>query len=983
MPLSDTADNEETTPKTKKPSTPRRAPAVRRAYNATPRKASASKAGTPKSAPAGANQSVKKPQSTALNDFLLGRPSRTRPRRKSAEVAQVEVKKGAVNSLKPPKPINERVKQWQKEASAAVKDGVISEAGTEPEEAFVDVDGQSVTEEDRRRVKFRKPSRSTPDQRKSGDKPVPQSADVEVISPKKRIVSDDHWMVKKDRKTSPATSAGAEHHYSSGTKLPKDFVRLNSLNPPLEKKMSDWKKRFVEDEKPILDDSKARSAADTTKTRCLSSQDAVEERVIRKEDRIFEWAEHVACEDHSGLPMARKGGQQLGDGSGKRGNAGSPVKEYRLPEEYLHLSLGDKREACSGTGKGGHANAESPKMDKTIDIGDHSLHPTPTRLRKTRKGRRSSDSPESLAEIPVGYSAFSVLGGPTDRLAPTSKSPKPHRQSSLSIVPKVLKKVVTEGLKVVHEPVDLPRTGVNQPPSIESWLNGTPDPFVDEDVSSEVIRSTMLLDSTGSTDVRRDGKIPRKKVALTPRTQEASKAKDLADAFNNERYDNRAHSDPDGSDQHGRGGTTSNPGAEPSDLASTLRRSPARRTPVSAQSSLQRSCHVQSDEKLPDRRDWTSEGHASSPSAKTSLERNDKSFEGPATLPEAKTPLSVSPDNRRHGGLPRSPAMYNIAKSTRTHHDSGSPRRGVSAGGNSHRLSTIPSVEMFDAPANLETASELTQTTASRTTTTQQSSITSVTSLRSCVKDRKPSVSQTSIHRSGTKRRLTKHSDLLSVLSLPDASAPGRNRSLVSARSVRTNRTRLENATIPNLLRELCDDETKYKRELKTLVDGVIPVLLNCVLTKSDAAVAAGLFDPTLSGTMDASVTKPIVDMGVALEHLKSTHRAIPMDSAEALVQWALGAYQLYEEYLVAWRMGFQDVIVNLAPATKNELVNDSLSVDEMPVNGNGDVLNENGERVDVAFLLKRPLVRIKYLSKTLKVSRQADVLMWLKTNRE
>ena len=33
-----------------------------------------------------------------------------------------------------------------------------------------------------------------------------------------------------------------------------------------------------------------------------------------------------------------------------------------------------------------------------------------------------------------------------------------------------------------------------------------------------------------------------------------------------------------------------------------------------------------------------------------------------------------------------------------------------------------------------------------------------------------------------------------------------------------------------------------------------------------------------------------------------------------------------------------------------------------------GDVLNENGERVDVAFLLKRPLVRVKYLAKVMKV---------------
>ncbi|THW68060.1 hypothetical protein D6D20_00106 [Aureobasidium pullulans] len=211
---------------------------------------------------------------------------------------------------------------------------------------------------------------------------------------------------------------------------------------------------------------------------------------------------------------------------------------------------------------------------------------------------------------------------------------------------------------------------------------------------------------------------------------------------------------------------------------------------------------------------------------------------------------------------------------------------------------------------------------------------------------------------SGLKRRLTRHDDLMSVLSLPMGDA----KSIVSARSIRTNRTRLEKATLQDLWNEFTADEVKYQRELRTLVDGVIPVLLSCVLSKSDSAVAAGLFGR--SATDDATITKPIVDMGVALERLKAHHRRVPKSDNSALLSWAQGATRIYSDYLKAWRMGFQDVVVNLAPADTNS---SSRWDDGLLRNGDGDLINGDGERVDVAFLLKRPLVRLKYLAKTFK----------------
>ena len=208
----------------------------------------------------------------------------------------------------------------------------------------------------------------------------------------------------------------------------------------------------------------------------------------------------------------------------------------------------------------------------------------------------------------------------------------------------------------------------------------------------------------------------------------------------------------------------------------------------------------------------------------------------------------------------------------------------------------------------------------------------------------------------GLQRRLTTHEDLMSVLSLPRAGD-----SIKSARSIRTAKSRLSTATLVEVLEELETDEAKYMRELKTLVDGVIPVLLQCVLSKSDSAAAAGLFSSSGCARDDLNFTGPIVDMGVALERLKTLHRRIPTRDLTSILSWAQSAHKVYIEYLKAWRLGFQDVIVNLAPPdeqTRTEM-DEGMARDE-----NGDVINSKGEKVDVAYLLKRPLVRIKNLAK-------------------
>ncbi len=85
-------------------------------------------------------------------------------------------------------------------------------------------------------------------------------------------------------------------------------------------------------------------------------------------------------------------------------------------------------------------------------------------------------------DIPFGQSAFSELDlsvGGTGKSRP-KRPAKVDRTSSLKTVPNVLKKVMEEGKKIMKDMNEPPRqTALNKPPSIETWLNTTVDPFVD------------------------------------------------------------------------------------------------------------------------------------------------------------------------------------------------------------------------------------------------------------------------------------------------------------------------------------------------------------------------------------------------------------------------------------------------------------------------------------------------------------------------
>lgn len=204
-------------------------------------------------------------------------------------------------------------------------------------------------------------------------------------------------------------------------------------------------------------------------------------------------------------------------------------------------------------------------------------------------------------------------------------------------------------------------------------------------------------------------------------------------------------------------------------------------------------------------------------------------------------------------------------------------------------------------------------------------------------------------HRAGVERdhRTRDHSDLMSVLSVSRDDADMKP---ATRRSTRTRRAKPEATTIGEIMNDLSADELKYQRELRTLVDGVVPVLLQHALSSKSSEPGSRVVSRPLT---DPSVTQPIIDMGVALERLKTCHKRVPLHEPSELLTWAEGASKLYSEYLRCWRLGFAGIVVNLAPAD-----------DGLPRNKEGDLLDGAGERVDVAYLLKRPLVRLKYLVK-------------------
>ncbi|KAJ8065740.1 hypothetical protein OCU04_006411 [Sclerotinia nivalis] len=980
---------------------------------------------TPASVPIHKRPLSKKAEPTLLSDFLLGRPTPSRQRRRSLDAVKAEMRESTVNRIQKPGGVHDRVKQWQKASAAAVVEEA-DDPESELDEIIVEVEEESVvgpsvvTEDNRLHVRNQN---TRPGRRKSRD---PESWAAEVRSksaPRKRVISDDHWVINKN-KTSPK-----KREIKVTTRaIPKDFLKQTAANPKLESKIADWVKRteaeakshggaqstsrasktpqpesrlgnkgkmrakslgeiIVEiEEEPNQKPSKngliiePRSSPSSRKASNNGSKESLVSSSKGKQTpksessrtpandgiRVKPWGPNGRWEDGTRVKPVQarwrtaevkkqsSGGNPFLDGISlkpipvHKEDKQASLKPETSDEHSLHKRKSSEKH---------HKPAKETERKGTGDQSDGELDDvsaqTPTRRSpSSRKHTRKPHSPPpSVNEIPFGDSAFSTLDLPIGAEAGnTGNKPKPQRNPS-HLVPKVLKRVYNEGKKIIHDTHDTPemppRGGVNQPPTIESWLNNTTDPFLD--VPNPIPTPKLPEESTkgddnnekhaSKTDQDLKQSLEEERKGAGSRQKRVRKASDNSFRSNNDRSPlGRVLDDPIEFKK------------PPTPPAAGLRRSPALRAaspPVvrSARKSPLKDALLgafRGESTFEDILDPEDDGYDQE-NGNYDLDDFKNSDRG------LKTPENNNSRRSRSSGTHLEVPSHHRDISDR-------PRRKRRSGhSGDHHLSTIASVETFSTLSSIDTSSNLTKTTLTQATTQTGRSDSNVSRRRS--------------NRSGLKRRLTKHSDLVSMLSLPDAPSTSRTRSIRSARSVRTARSNLETATERDLMRELAGDEVKYMRELKTLVDGVIPVLLTCVLSKSDSAIAAGLFNPDATDMNETFLTKPIVDMGVALERLKSLHKRIPLEDPDALIVWLQRAHRTYQDYTRAWRLGFQDVVVNLAPASRTTSAEEKegSSLDNIPRNADGDIVNSNGERVDVAFLLKRPLVRIKYLAKLTK----------------
>ncbi|ROW08926.1 hypothetical protein VMCG_02888 [Cytospora schulzeri] len=1038
-------DDEGNKDKENQPSPPYRTSPAKRSGNngvATPPNRRSSVGQMPKSAPAAPGtgavrkSSIKKPiEPSLLGDFLLGRPSPARvaaSRRRSADAAAVraelrqQMRQDAVRRVQQPGKVEARVRAWQKANAAAMAQGNPDDAASEPTEVAIHVDVESVTEEDRVRIKSRqKPRRKSP--------------------PKKRIVSDDNWMKRKNANAA-TKAAGAGTRAKSGGGLspsafPKDFLQRTAKTPKMQDKIRDWAKKIEVPQAPeppkipIYSPRYSRPLKEySTKYGDTITVEEAASRIsgtAKSETtlNIITVEEEASC--RSGSARTRSGRTTGDDGirvratgttsprvSGDDGIRIKPVQQKKpepyddgirvrpartppLPDDGIRVrSVSPRKTSRERTTRVPSTRRERtpPARIEVIEESDTEVG-TPTRKSKSRRSSRmmrrataptmtetettdtgtlseseswtsdesdsrdgtdrpSSAPAKSLADIPFGYSAFSELDLPVGADHHHIKRPRPQqRTSSFRAVPKAFKKIVTGAKEIVHERVVEPPkpAATNHPPSIESWLNGTVDPFVDKSIpktASPEKEQEANARQQASVDARQ-----RREPATTssPRQSRSDLSREDDDS-QTEVPDRSEGSSPRPTGGLKRSKATRNspsPSKQAALRPAPLRPAPLRPAPLRPAPLKPAAAKKPLRETLNNLFRGESSGHKFPTKAYSSYEDVGPDSEI-SYVEEEEEDDRYNSRRRSMGSQRRSPSPESSYVSTDVSSNTGGPymtpaipRRPPPPTSGEHELSTIAS-ERSESTLGSETMSTISESTVTQTTELTRSTAMSRRSKGS-----------------GLKRRLTKHSDLVSVLSLPDdAENIPRSRSMRSTSSLRRRTSKLGRVTVDDLLREFAVDEDFYQRELKTLVDGAVPVLLNQVV-QGNRNYAMDLFGPSTDGRTDIA-GKTVVNMGIALEKLRNLHKRAPLYDVNKILNWLLTAYPIYDRYLDVWRLGFEGIVVNLALAPGKADDNDSL-VNAMPRNEDGDVVDTKGQPVDLQRLLTRPLVRIKGLLKLLR----------------
>ncbi|KAG5978547.1 hypothetical protein E4U55_006071 [Claviceps digitariae] len=960
---------------------------------------------------------TRKEPPTLLTDFFRGKQSPARlaaerKRRHSLDLVKAELRQemrqSAVRKLQQPGGVKDRVQKWQKAHAGAMVDGNPDDAATEPTDvAFKGEDGESVTESDRVRIKFRQKKRSPskpkiPPEFLNRGRPGPETevedecATPSASPPKKRVVSDEHWRKPRARRTTSRKSSPPSRRTRTSPKgLPSDFVQKSGGNPRVSNKVKEWAAKVEVSQEPspvrshrssksvdvVARSEGARSEAGhsasditarwvTKQKTGRDSRDSARPINPKKSDddgiRVFPVNSTPTGDSQDKDTRVSRSRSKTTSGTGRPSSPSARNRPNQDPIDLFRRANDQTSEHGSNTWPRERPDSmpDTPTKGKSLlrqesktlhsDLSKHTdksscLSEEQSNLSSTRK--TASDVASSLTnksaadipgDIPFGHSAFSELdltikGQPRSR----PKRPKVDRTTSLKSMPKVFKKVVEESKKIIQEMNEPPRHQVaNHPPSIEKWLNNTVDPFVDSKPKTE---KGWPSPSAETADEKPD-KVPQDRTkSHRRRSTHDTKLSRKSSSSLVDTEEKQAPNEPALSEAENTPPTPDSARHTVTTPTSNgLKRSRATRSsssPIKSSNGRRQLLDV-----LKEVFQGESNTHpVQLKGYQASEEQTFSSIEDvPAPLRLRKSlpssPATDAPSPGQRGG-DEDPSSFKLA----------APRFRPPTRGN-HELSTIVSEESSSG-ADSDLSSDVTQSTLTQSTALTKES-----------EDGKPHTT----HTPGLKRRLTKHSDLVSVLSLPDDSiVPDTIKSHRSRPSLRKRRSASGDVTAQELLREFVDDENMYGRELKTLVDGVIPVLLSHVVNGTNATE---LFGPSLSasGKIPDNVSKSVVNMGVALEKLRSAHKKAPTSDIRKMANWAHGVVPIYNSYLSAWRLGFDDIVVNLAPAADAAIDDESLLA-ALPRNEKGDVVNDDGEQVAVAYLLKRPLIRVKQLAKLVK----------------
>ncbi|KAK4044868.1 hypothetical protein C8A01DRAFT_31054 [Parachaetomium inaequale] len=850
---------------------------------------------------------------------------------------------------------------------------------------------------------------------------APSKPPVVKLAPKKRIVSDENWMKRRKGKSPPRDGSPKPKAEATPAPIPKDFLQRTAQNPTVQSKIRDWTQRVevpepqpvktkqyrhrksgatvtVEEDtpsvvasdpgfratpKPPPDDGIRVKPMKPRKPK-LDTDDGIRVTPVRKkqpfDDGIRVRPIETKMPDDDGIRVRPIDSPLADDGIRVRPSEEVPADEAPVrPASSRPPSVGRGIRASSAR----RAHSPDPAVIEVVEDPETEVETPTKRKASRRRSRRRSLSPspspivrtveppgdrhsesetarhipsragsddesemipptvlgnKSLADIPFGYSAFSELDLPlgADARNSSTKRPKAQRNPSFKAVPKVFKKVVTGAKDIIQEMAEPPRPVVtNKPQSIESWLNDTVDPFVEATASSPVSQEPARKAPAEDKEPTLEAPKPAPESQKRPpsRSPSESRPKETVDPPASKSSGSQGNTESQRDDSDAKPKKTKSPPTSSNGLK-------RRRATRVAASPAKTSGRKPFRELLKEAFRGESGGHKLPPTVYPSCETdddNESDHEGDdydeSTNPSREPPVSDY-----------SSAYYSSTYDSTLSSDLSSqgPQRRRPPTNGVHELSTIMSEES-SSTAGSEARSDVSQTTITQTT-----AFTKSTDL-SRQKSQKP----------GLKRRLTKHSDLVSVLSLPDDGqlvAPRRSKSIKSSRSLHRRPSRANKSRADELLDEFADDEHFYGRELKALVDGVIPVLLRDVMN-GDARDAKA----------DATA-KSVVNMGMALEKLRDLHRRVPLADISDLLFWLEDVSPVYDNYLDVWRLGFQGLVINLAPRHGRFDDDDSL-LNALPLNEDGDIVGEDGERVDVAFLLKRPLIRVKWMVKFLKAA--------------